>query len=495
MKIEKIISIFAFALLLVSCDNLVGYNDNPNSPSSVNPKSILPTICKDAFWREEDGMYAQKMVIQTDGHNTDQFFEWTRGGFDTYTNSLLQVKKMEEEATRTESSVYIALAKFFRAYYFYELTLTFGDIPYSEALNGESTASYLPKYDTQETVFAGILQDLSDADQELEKESGNTIDGDIIYGGNADQWRKLVNSFHLKVLMTLSHHTTVGSHNVQDEFKTYAAKPLMQSNADNGQLVYLDQSGCRYPQFNAQWSGYYMDDTYIQRMAERQDPRLFLFCLRTNEAATAGKAVTDFTAYAGGDPAVPYGENITLVAQGKISQINDRFRTNPVGEPTMLMGYAELQQILAEAAVRGWIPNENNEDKLYYENGVKASFAFYETFATDYAQYVTANAAQQYLQGDLVKFSDDLTAEQKIERIILQKYLVDFYQGNWDGFFESLRTGYPEFKHVAGTEIPYRWMYPESEYKYNTQNVEEAISRQFGANNDDTHQKTWWLKN
>jgi len=491
MKMEKILSALIFALVIVSCGNLEDINEDPNNSSEVDPQSLLPTICEDAFYREEGGMYAQKMVIQTDGHNTDQFFEWTRGSFDVYNSSLLQVEKMEEEATRTESSVYVALAKFFRACYFYKLTLTFGDIPYSEALEGQSDENYTPAYDTQEDVFAGILQDLDDADAGLE-EHDDVIEGDIIYDGDAAQWRKLVNSFHLKVLMTLSNHTTVGTHNIKDEFKTVAAEPLMESISDNGQLVYLDQEGCRYPQYNAQWSGYYMDGTYIDRMSEREDPRLFLFCLRTNEAATAGKAVSDFSAYAGGDPAVPYGDNITLVSEGKISQINDRFRTDPIGEPTMLMGYAELQQILAEAVVRGWI---SGDAKQYYENGVKASFLFYETYATDYSEYVTEDAAQKYLDGDLVKFSDDLTTEQKIERIILQKYFVDFYQGDWDGFFEHLRTGYPGFKHVDGTEIPYRWMYPESEYKYNTENVEEAITSQFGANNDDTLEKTWWLKN
>lgn len=492
MKIKNIFVGIFFALLLASCGNLEDMNVNPNSPSQVNPQSLLPAICKDAFYRGTGGMYAQKMVIQTDGHNTDQFFEWSRGDFGTYNSSLLQVEKMQEEAIRVNDSTYLALAKFFRSYYFYEMTLKFGDIPYSDALKGQIGGNYTPKYDTQQDVFAGILQDLSDADKALSSMGGNVITGDIIYNGNTAQWRKLINSFHLKVLITLSHHQTVGSHNVASEFKTVASEPLMGSNADNGQIVYLDQDGCRYPQFNAQWSGYYMDGTYINLMAARQDPRLFLFCLPTNEAATAGKAINDFSAYAGGDPAVPYGDNITLVKEGKISQINDRFRTQPTGEPTMLMGYAELQQILAEAVVRGWI---SGDAKQYYENGVKASFLFYQTYAPSYASYVSPAAASQYLLGNLVNFTDNLTQDEKIALIITQKYVVDFYQGNWDAFYEHLRTGYPDFKHVAGTQIPYRWMYPDTEYKYNTQNVADAITRQFGANNDNTLAMSWWLKN
>ena len=359
-------------------------------------------------------------------------------------------------------------------------------------MKGQSEGNYNAKYDTQEEVFAGILNDLTAADEELAASpDADVIEGDIIYGGDKLKWRKLINSFHLKVLLTLSHKATVGGINVQQEFARVAQLPLMESNADNGQLVYLDQEGNRYPQFNAQWSGYYMDKTYVDRMAERQDPRLFLFSLPTTTAAEAGKAVDDFTAYAGGDPTVPYGDNITLVGDGLISQINSRFRTDPTEEPTMLMGYAELQQVLAEAVVRGWI---QGDAKQYYENGVRASFEFYETYATEYSQYVTQEDAATYLAGQLVRFDDTLTDEQKIERIIFQKYCVSFYQGGWDPYFENLRTGYPGFAHLAENPIPYRWMYPDTEYRYNTANVEEAITRQFGANNDRTTAQPWWLK-
>ena len=491
---KKIFSILCMALAIVSCQDLEEINQNPNSPETVDPEALLPTICSAAFTRGGDGMYARKMVVQTDGHSSEQFYEWSRGDFNTYTNTggLKDVMKMEEEAERTSAPVYTALAKFFRAYYFYNLTLTFGDIPCSEALKGESKGNFTPKYDMQEEVFAQILDYLDEVDTGLSSMSAATIiSGDIIYDGDITKWIKLVNSFHLKVLLTLSRKTTVGSHHIQSEFSTVAQKPLMESNDDNGQLTYMDQQGNRYPQFNAQWSGYYMDQTYIDRMAARKDPRLFLFALPTNEANSAGTLITDFSAYAGGDPVVPYGDNIGLVSAGKISPINDRFRTSPEGEPTMLMGYAELQQVLAEASVRGWI---SGDAKMYYENGVKASFGFYNTYAGDYAQYVTAEAAGQYLAEDLVAFDKATTTDEKIERIVMQKYLVAFYQGGWDAYFESLRTGYPDFAHVAGTTLPYRWIYPTDEYQNNTDHVTEAITRQFGADNDKTTAKSWWLQ-
>lgn len=99
----------------------------------------------------------------------------------------------------------------------------------------------------------------------------------------------------------------------------------------------------------------------------------------------------------------------------------------------MLMGYAELQQILAEAVVRGWI---NGNAQTYYENGIRASFSFYETHAKAYASYLNADAVNRYLQEPLVAFGKAANVDEQIERIIMQKYLVSSYRQL--GFF--LRT-------------------------------------------------------
>ena len=152
---------------------------------------------------------------------------------------------------------------------------------------------------------------------------------------------------------------------------------------------------------------------------------------------------------------------------------------------------ARHHKILAEAVVRGWI---SGNAQTYYEKGIRASFSFYETHAKDYAGYLNENAVAQYLKEPLVDFTQASGTEEQIERIIMQKYLVTFYQGNWDSFYEQLRTGYPDFRRPAGTEIPKRWMYPQGEYDNNGTNVETAITRQFGAGNDKINQATWWQK-
>lgn len=83
------------------------------------------------------------------------------------------------------------------------------------------------------------------------------------------------------------------------------------------------------------------------------------------------------------------------------------------------------------------------------------------------------------------------TLEERVERIIMQKYIRSFLQNGWSAFYDHLRTGYPSFRRSAGVSAPYRWMYPQWEYNYNSENVSEAILSQFGEGNDNINQKTW----
>lgn len=109
MKSKILLLTLATVATLCSCESFSEMNTNPNMPTQVPANLLLPKVCEDAFTRSTDGMYADKMVIQTDGHNSEQFFEWNRGSFDTYNNELLQVEKMREEAERSNDTVYIPL--------------------------------------------------------------------------------------------------------------------------------------------------------------------------------------------------------------------------------------------------------------------------------------------------------------------------------------------------------------------------------------------------
>ncbi|UZT96014.1 SusD/RagB family nutrient-binding outer membrane lipoprotein [Chryseobacterium fluminis] len=487
IKLLFVIGLFT----LTSCEsNLDTINENPNDQASIDPKFLLTYVSKSAFQVNGDNMYASRMMIGTDGENTYQYMKWNDASFDVYTSGLLNTVKMMQEAEKINNKNYQAIGKFYRAFYFFNLSLKFGSIPYSEAVKGESGITQ-PKYDSQETVMAGILSELKEANDLIN--SNDKIEGDIIYNGDATKWKKLINSFRLKILITLSKKATVGNYTVATEFASIAgSQTLMSSVTDNGELKFADAADSRYTMFNN--SGYgsslYMADYFINLFKAREDPRLFTFAAQTTAAKEAGKPITDFSGYNGGNPTSPYSDNAALVASKNISKVNDRFYKDATNEPSSVLSYSELEFILAEAAARGWI---SGSAKTHYDNAVKASFTFYQTYVKNSNQYFTGFDVNQYLTKSLVLYDNSASLPIQLEKIMTQKYMTMFHQSQWTSYYDYLRTGYPNYPLQTGVAAPVRFRYPQAEYNYNSVNLQAALTAQYGGN-DNINSKPWWLQ-
>ncbi|WP_339885048.1 SusD/RagB family nutrient-binding outer membrane lipoprotein [Polaribacter vadi] len=488
----KTILFFMMVVILSSCEDL-DINDNPNKVSETHPSLLLTNITTSAFQVKGTGaMYASRMIVQTDGESTAQFYKWDRAGFGDY-NSLRQVTKMIEEAEIIADNSYIGIGYFFRAYYFYNLALTFGDVPYAEALKGETEDLYQPKYSTQEEVFIGILTELEKANSLLD--GSNIITGDPIFNGNTSKWKKLINSFRLKVLLTLSKKEGSSSLDIKNEFASiYNSQAIISAPEESARLEFLDVVNSRYTEFNSSGygSGLYMASTFVDILKEREDNRLFAIAGQTKNAKEAGLAINDFNAYEGGNPIAAYNDVNLLAAAGKVSKVNDRYTKDPTAEAHNLLSFSEVQFILAEASVKGWISSTGAQ--TFYENGIKANFKFYNSYAKGYEEYYTEDKATNYIAGAKVNFTSANTDAEKLELILTQKYLTSFLQGGWNMYFDHLRTGYPEFPYLGSDTPPTRWIYPLDEYNNNSVNVKEAISRQFNGSNDGIRELTWWLK-
>ncbi|MCJ8155757.1 SusD/RagB family nutrient-binding outer membrane lipoprotein [Chryseobacterium sp. SSA4.19] len=485
-------SIFVTALVaLTSCESdLDKINENPNDQASVDPKYLLTYVSADAFQVNQDPIYASRMIIGTDVENPYQYMKWNDASFDTYTKDLMNTGKMMQEAEKINNKNYQVIGKFYRAFYFFNLSLKFGSIPYSEAVKGESGITQ-PKYDSQETVMAGILSELKDANNLIN--SNDKIEGDIIYNGDAAKWKKLINSFRLKILITLSKKTTVGNYNIASEFASIAgSQPLMTSITDNGELKFADAADSRYTMFNS--SGYgsslYMANYFINLFKDRQDPRLFTFAAQTTGAKEAGKLITDFTGYNGGNPTSPYSDNAALITAKNISKVNDRFYKDATNEPSSVLSYSELEFILAEAAARGWI---SGSAKTHYDNAIKASFTFYQTYVKNPGQYFSGFNVNNYLATPLVAYDSSASLSSQLEKIITQKYMTMFHQSQWTSYYDYLRTGFPNYPLQTGVSAPLRFRYPQSEYNYNNANLKTALASQYGGS-DNINAKPWWLQ-
>jgi hypothetical protein len=475
--------IYAVATLLLvmtaGCKKFEEFQIDPNKSTTSTPDLLLNTVEQNAFAVLDLGAaLATRQMVFTNSVSNNQYYGWTRAGFDPY-SYLRQVEKMEQEATRLGKTEYLPLAKFFKAWFFLQLTNTFGDIPYTEALKGDADVPS-PVYDKQADIFLSILKDLDDANTAI---TANTaaVQGDIVFAGKMTKWKQLINSLSLRVLMSLSLKESNTTLDIKTRFANIvnnpSTHPLMTGNVDNGQLTFYDLQGNRYTHYNDNdlQTAYYMEETFIDLLKSKKDPRLFTFAEKAPKYASLPD--NDFNAYGGVKGSAPINENNDRVVAGEASKIKARYFNNPVNEPSVALGYPELQFILAEGVIRGWIGGDAAE---YYNKGVTASMQFYGIAQTDIDAYLTLNPYTN------------------LQSVMTQKYLASFLGGGWQMFYEQRRTGMPVFD-VSGDgvlnnkKIPVRWMYPETELQNNQQHVNDAIARQFSAG-DDINAQMWLLK-
>jgi hypothetical protein len=358
------------------------------------------------------------------------------------------------------------------------------------------------KYDTQKEVFQGILKELDQADSLLNGAANFT--GDFIYGGQVDKWRRLANSFELYVLINLSKKTSDADLDVINKFKTVAARPLMRDYSDNFAVTYTASAGYAYPWSNtaAQLNSFLdypvLSSYLLDPMKTTADKRLFYMAEPSPAQISAGGSAADYSAYLGIDPADELGVIVTSKTSGKTCAVNKRYEQLYNAEPVGLLNYWDVQFILAEATVRGWI--SGTDAQTYYANGIKSHMSFLVAHTpASYAHgmvmddaYINAFPATVALSG---------TVENQVKQIITQKYIAGFFQNSdFNAWYENRRTGYPVFTLNSNTNLntpasafPLRWMYPQKELDYNAKNVTKALADQYNGN-DDPSSAMWLLK-
>ncbi|MEZ4961893.1 MAG: SusD/RagB family nutrient-binding outer membrane lipoprotein [Saprospiraceae bacterium] len=496
MKFTKYLTIITILLLgATACDK--SYEDlqvNPNQPTSAPPSLIFQGVLNDMFdncWNDNIVMrYCQFHCCNYNYYGTNEY-NWTTDNFDFYT--LNNVKLMEEEATKlagSSTNAYAAMSKFLEAYFQIRMSMKFGDVPMTQALQGLDNAT--PAYDVQKDVFKQslvLLEEANDMMATLIANNDNNLQGDIYLGNDLASWQKVVNTYKLRVLIHLSKHADDAELNVKGRFAEVlnnpSKYPILESPADNMQYQY--NSTVNFYPLNPGNKGfdanrYNHSTTFLGNLTALEDPRTFIVADPAPALLAQGYTASDFEAYVGAPAGESLDDMTAKMGNGEYSAINqERYYSTFAGpEPCIQIGYAELCFNIAEAIHRGWVAGDAGD---WYNKGITASMNFYGI--TDVAAY---------LAQPTVAYKGN-TAE-GLEQILLQKYLAFFQNSGWEAFFNWRRTGVPAFDTGIGTgnggRIPKRFQYPASERNTNKSNYDAAVSRQFGT--DDINADMWLIK-
>lgn len=530
MKLNRIISLFSVVLLLAASGCEKSFEElekDPNKAVNVPASLVLQGIEADMYNNIGRPFSAEMRWNQYYCSNYNYYatneYTWTEMTNHFFT--LKNVLKMEEEATRSGAEAvnpYSALGKFFRAFFYDQMSKRVGDLPMSEALKGIGEVT--PVYDTQKAVYVQILKWLEESNTELAAliaKGQTSVAGDFYYGGDLKKWQKAVNALQLRTLLTLSKKDADADLAVKSKFAQILANPakypLFESNAEN--LQFVSNNFNKYPSnpdnFGFDATRQNMAKAYIQPLTDRKDPRVMKTCEPAGFELKNGKLPSDYTAYVGAssgedlaDMAANAGvNNGGTFAPGKYSfQNRSRYYTNYIGENAAIAGYSEMCFNIAEGLHRGWATGSAED---WYKKGIQASISFYGisngtntmTYsktggrdAADFATFTINFDFDTYYNQANVKYAANNSG---LENILTQKYLAFFMNSGMEAYFNWRRTGFPTFYTGVGTgnsgRIAVRWQYPISEIATNPDNYKKAIDAQF-AGKDNINEVIWLLK-
>ena len=195
-------------LVLVSCETTeLDLTDNPNalSPSQADPTFFLNSIQIDfAFWVNSMGERGAELtrINYMSGRTYNNIYSpdsWNGIWSSAYRGMLEDIRLMNLLAEEAGLNYHRGMGKVFEAYILMTLVDYFGDIPYTEALQG-GEGILNPEADSGASVYSAAIALLDSSIADFIAE-GPVPSNDYFYGGDASKWIKAANSIKKKALL------------------------------------------------------------------------------------------------------------------------------------------------------------------------------------------------------------------------------------------------------------------------------------------------------
>lgn len=461
---------------LISAGNYIGYFGNNNNWN----------FSIESNWNLTEG----RMAYAYSNFYSNLFRAWND------LNQRLKDSKDPEDLAISSVANILKITGWIRA------TDVFGPIVYTQAGDGDIA----PKLDSQEVVYAKMLEDLAEASAILNATSSKVLPKyDAIYDGDAQSWTRFANSLMLRLAVRV-HFKNEGL------AREYIAKAIDPSNGgliENKNQEAKIKSSDKMPLLNSMlpsvedYAETRMGTTIWAYLDGYKDPRI-------------EKYFTKGT-YRGNEAYLPLPPTNN---RAKATGLNTaQYASKPKVEkdsPLYWMRASEVLFLKAEAALFGLIAGD---PKTFYEDGVRMSFD--ENGVSGADAYLEgrdkpadiSNGSIPYNYGYSSAISSSNTSpswnnykksnvhEEQLQKIITQKYLA-LYPNSVEAWTEYRRTGYPlltrpadtgAYARINGTSdmmVPERFRFPASEYSNpNMSKVEILLD---GV--DDGATRLWWVR-
>lgn len=462
-NIYKCVLLLTMAVF-ISCDEELNINEDPNSPPEINAglalasaEASLVTVVGGEFFNL-GGFYAQyhtqaptaSQYETIDQYNMNTSYAdrlWT----EIYAGCLNDLEYVLEESNEDGDTGTALIATCLKAYTFQMMVDLFGDVPYTEALQGLTNIT--PAVTPGEEVYADLIAKLDAALAAYEANPVEPTVGaqDQIYGGDADHWVRFANTLKLRMYIRMAYTPMAnpaavsallaeGNFITEDAAFSNFSETVNQTNPFYG--VQLSNQGTGLGDINNVASS-----SLFEFYNENGDARLEMV-YRANNAGTYN-AIPQGSGDEFNDTAVNY------------SRPNIKQTT-----PVFLMTVSESYFLQAEAVIR--YAGGAGAAELY-NAGVLASFL------TNQATFTNAEGEPFMSVGEATAAAEALTTtggayeyvagggvEAEVRQVIVQKWAALAFVNNIEAWIETTRTKYPEVvdeddvNYTIGNRIPSR---------------------------------------
>jgi hypothetical protein len=489
---KAIIGVLAVGLVsLAGCSKeYFDINNNPNQVTAATPELVLPSALASTgsyvttnffflnlwmgYWN-----WSGNYSINLSDKNYQFTNSYNQGIWSTGYAVLKNYDYIDKQAATLQQPLVQAMGKVMKALHYQYLVDTYGDVPYSQALQG--TSAILPAYDKGQVVYDSLFMQLDMALALFKKGDGTFNPGpnDILFGGDISKWQKFANTLKLRMLLRQSEKADRASF-IQAQLATIKASGYGFLGAGESASVnpgYVNSSGQQNPfygsfyQVNTQPTGinnqYKANGYAIAFYKNTKDARLGSFY--TPVPATTDK----FNGTLFGTTDVQVNSLVSSIGPGVLKGVD---QSSPV-LPSHMSLFMQ-----AEAAQRGWIAGSAKD---FYQQAITESFINLGRTA--------AEAMAYYSQAGVNNVNFD-ASDNKIEAIIRQKWASENSLNPFESWSDYRRLGLPSDvpislePSVTVRQIPVRLFYPQTEYSFNTTNVNaQGTINQFTS-------KIFWIK-
>ncbi len=493
----KLATVFTVLIMTAgSCDKFLDVNIDPNLTVDNPPNLILPSagsmlgFVMGSDLNRYSLLWSQQIAAQA-GRQTETYDTYTlqptevNNVFRTniYGGILMDLERILAKPTATTHPHYYGIAKIMKAFTYIIASDCWGDVPFTEALQGDKSV-FQPKTDPSQAVYTSALRLLDEGIAEMRKTAPPTIatvgNDDYFYGGsaNAIRWVRFANSVKLRIYLHWSTLSNADRAAMTSFINGTPATDFMQSTADDFNIAFETTARRQNPihQFILdRQDDITTSSTLVDMMNTKVDPRrTTYFTPMPFSMALLAAPPTGNTGYVGLRNGTGGGlinnnySRIHTYTRGAVTggnvpgpSLGVTGITYAGNAPVRILSFAEYSFIRAEFALRFNIGGDAATAQTFYQAGVRASMANAGISATATDAYI---AAQGTLTGSV---------EDQLKKLIEEKFVANFMVAvePWNDW---RRTGYPLLNLLPTTvnagnnrRVPRVLPYPQQEVDAN----------------------------